>query len=380
MSAILFISFINKIPFSDNKIIRKLLKKRKDDSALEFIHQVDGSSAFYNKEDDKVGILSKGIQEIPNLQSFLKCEVIFNPGNDDQLTYIAGWGMKPSAKKALAYSKRNNTPYLGLEDGFLRSTGLGVEGSTPLSMCIDNRGIYYDATKPSLLEDILNSSGWETADLVNDAKNAISLIKANYLSKYNHAPMADETIFTGKKRILIVDQTLGDMSITLGLANNKRFLEMYETAKIENPDAQLFIKTHPDVISGKKEGNLLPEHVDAKFIYDDCNPLSLLEKVDKVYVVTSQLGFEALMLGKEVHCFGMPFYAGWGITKDRLTVDRRKKVRSMEEIFAAAYILYTRYINPYDGSPGTIFDVIRYLTEYKKTQHCVEIDDKNNVY
>jgi capsular polysaccharide export protein len=320
-----------------------------------------------NEKNGQIGVLSKGIQTIPNLQSFLRGDVIFNPTENDDLAYVAGWGMKPSAKKALDFSKKNGIPYLGLEDGFLRSVGLGVEGSPPLSICVDNIGIYYDATKPSRLENILNSDGWKQESLLNNAKRAISLIKENYLSKYNHAPMVNPSIFsdTAKERVLIVDQTLGDMSITLGLADKARFKEMYEMAKRENPNAKLYIKTHPDVISGKKEGNLTPKDVDATFIYDDCNPLSLVEKVDKVYVVTSQLGFEALMLGKEVHCFGMPFYAGWGVTKDQITIERRKKKRSVEELFAAAYLLYPRYINPNTGLPGTIFDVINYLIQHR---------------
>jgi capsular polysaccharide export protein len=319
-----------------------------------------------NELGGRIGILSKGIKAIPHLQSFFKAQLVFNPQEDNEdLTYIAGWGMKPSAQKALALAKKYNIPYLSLEDGFLRSIGLGVDGAPPYSLCVDDVGIYYDATRPSRLENILNGSGWESDQLLQDAEKAMDLIRKNYLSKYNHAPMINPDIFpkNGKKRVLVVDQTLGDMSISLGLADQHRFKEMYEAAKRENPDADIYIKTHPDVISGKKEANLSPSEVDSSttFIYDDCNPLSLVEQVDKVYVVTSQLGFEALMLDKEVHCFGMPFYAGWGITNDRIKIDRRKKQRSLVEIFAAAYILYIRYINPVTNQPGNIFDVIDYL-------------------
>lgn len=322
------------------------------------------------EKESKIGIMSKGIKAIPNLQSFLRGELIFNPSERvGEIDYIAGWGMKPSAKKALEFCEKHNIAYLGLEDGFLRSVGLGVDGSPPLSICVDDVGIYYDATRPSKLENILNSSGWENEQLLKDAGKALTLIKKNYLSKYNHAPMADGNIFlnNGKKRVLVVDQTLGDMSITLGLADKERFKQMYKQAKKENPDADIFIKTHPDVISGKKEGNLTPKDVDetVRFLYDDCNPISLLEQVDKVYVVTSQFGFEALMLGKEVHCFGMPFYAGWGVTKDEQKVERRIKQRSVTEIFAAAYLLYPRYIHPETGMPGTIFDVINYLAVHR---------------
>jgi capsular polysaccharide export protein len=323
------------------------------------------------ESESTIGVLSKGIQVIPHLQSFFKGEVVFGPfENPEELTYIAGWGMKPSAQKAIALAKKHNIPYLGLEDGFLRSIGLGVDGAPPYSICIDDVGIYYDATRPSRLENILNGIGWEREELLEDAKKAIELIRKSYLSKYNHAPMINPGLFvnSGRERVLIVDQTLGDMSITLGLASKERFKEMYQAAKRDNPNADIYIKTHPDVISGKKEANLSPSDVDSQttFIYDDCNPMSLVEKVDKVYVVTSQLGFEALLLGKEVHCFGMPFYAGWGITKDQLKVDRRTKQRTLVEVFAAAYILYIRYLNPVTNQPGTIFDVIDYLSLHKE--------------
>lgn len=322
---------------------------------------------YYNPED-KIGVLSKGIKDIPNLGSFLGGELVFDPKKyKNELNYIAGWGMKPSAKKAIEFSQKYNVPYIALEDGFLRSVGLGVEGSPPLSICIDDIGIYYDATRPSRLENLLNEKGWESPDLMKDAQNALHLIKEHYLSKYNHAPMAKEDLFpdNGKKRVLVVDQTYGDMSIELGLANQESFVQMYNQAVKDNPDADIYVKTHPDVISGKKSGNLTPSNVaqGTRFLYEDCNPLSLLEQVDSVYVVTSQFGFEALMLGKDVHCYGMPFYAGWGLTKDRLHTDRRNRQRSIEEVFAAAYLLYPNYVNPRTKGPGTIFDVIDYLSE-----------------
>lgn len=329
---------------------------------------------LYFKSDEKIGVLSKGIKEIPHLEAFLGGELVFDPKkNKNNLSYIAGWGMKPSAKKAIDFSRKYKVPYIALEDGFLRSVGLGVEGSPPLSICVDDIGIYYDATRPSRLENILNSSGWETTKLMKDAQKSLQLIKKCYLSKYNHAPMVKEGYFpnNGKKRILVVDQTFGDMSIELGLATQDSFIRMYNQAVTENPDADIYVKTHPDVISGKKLGNLMPTNVaeGTRFLYENCNPLSLLEQVDKVYVVTSQFGFEALMLGKEVHCFGMPFYAGWGLTKDRLHNDRRQKQRTIDEVFAAAYILYPNYLNPRTNGPGTIFDIIDYLSE--ETKHKV---------
>lgn len=42
-----------------------------------------------------------------------------------------------------------------LEDGFLRSVGLGINHARPLSLVIDSRGMYYDCSKESDLEHIL---------------------------------------------------------------------------------------------------------------------------------------------------------------------------------------------------------------------------------
>jgi capsular polysaccharide export protein len=148
---------------------------------------------------------------------------------------------------------------------------------------------------------------------------------------------------------------------------------MVDSALSENPDAQIYIKTHPDVLAGKKRGYLESHHADSRIqlIAQDICPLSLLEQVDKVYVVTSQMGFEALMLNKPVVCFGMPWYAGWGLTDDRhpdmeALRGRRNVKRTLEELFAAAYLQYARYIDPATGKSGTIFDVIDWLARNKE--------------
>ena len=56
------------------------------------------------------------------------------------------------------------------------------------------------------------------------------------------------------------------------------------------------------------------------------------------------MGFEALILGCECVVFGMPFYAGWGLTDDRVFCVRSKKKLSLTEVFAASYILYNNTI------------------------------------
>ena len=66
-----------------------------------------------------------------------------------------GWGHKKSGKRAKFLATIFHQPYLLLEDGFLRSLGLGVDGYPPLSMVVDKLGIYYDTTRPSTLEQLV---------------------------------------------------------------------------------------------------------------------------------------------------------------------------------------------------------------------------------
>ena len=254
--------------------------------------------------------LSPTLKRNQSLQSFLTWERQF------ARTAIVGWGHKPTADKARDYAAKHNLPYIALEDGFLRSLDLGCKGAQPLSLVVDHTGIYYDATEPSDLENLLNGSGGDSEGQLQSAQHAIEAIKRHDLSKYNHAPRAAERLLGDAScpRVLILDQTKGDTSVTLGRADAESFTAMLDDAQMRFPNARLFVKTHPDVLAGKKQGYLTEaaKRRGIAIIAQDVSPLSLLAQADVVYTVTSQMGFEALLLGKEVHCFGMPFYAGWG--------------------------------------------------------------------
>jgi len=315
-----------------------------------------------------IGLCSKKISQIPHLSEFLGSRWVRLP-TSKKMSAIAGWGAKPTADRARAEAAKRGVPYISIEDGFLRSLGLGFEFD-PISLIVDYTGVYYDCNRPSDLENILNSRGWETAELIGAARNAIAGILEHNLSKYNHAPEAPSDLFGSddRKRVLVVDQTFNDMSITLGGADALSFRNMLHTAIEKNKDAMVFIKTHPDVISGKKKGYLLENELpeNTKIIAKDYAPLSLLSQADRVYTVTSQMGFEALLLNKEVHCFGMPFYSGWGLTVDRLENPRRKIKRTVEEVFAASYILYARYVNPFTGKKCDIDEAVNIVADQRR--------------
>lgn len=265
---------------------------------------------------------------------------------------IGGWGLKPTiaGKAARGAAAKAGLPYIAFEDGFLRSLDLGVDGGQAYSVVADHSGVYYDATRPSDLENLLEQGGWETEALLRRARDGMALLRAQRLSKYNCQPELDDLLLPPGPKVLVIDQTEGDMSVQLGLADAASFTAMLEAARREHPTAHILVKTHPDVIAGKKRG-YLTALTDPRItlIGQAVNPWSLFDRVEAVYTVTSQMGFEALIAGLPVRCFGMPFYAGWGASKDELSCPRRTRRRTVAELFAAAYLLYPVYGDPYTG-------------------------------
>ncbi|MDN5848727.1 MAG: capsular polysaccharide biosynthesis protein, partial [Nitrococcus sp.] len=262
-------------------------------------------------------------------------------------------------------------PRLRLEAGFLLSLGLAVKGPPPLSLIVDDVGIYYDTTQPSRLTELLNgpppghSDPLQDSRLLERAVHCMHRIAEAKLSKYNHAPDAPERLGRTSlpERVLVVDQTAGDRSITSGQADAAAFSQMLEAAIHENPQAEILLKTHPDVLAGKRRGYLgdVPDHPRVTLLRQDMSARSLLDQVDRAYTVTSQLGLEAVVAGKPVTVFGVPFYSGWGLTDDRAPTAHARRARSVAELFAAAYLLYPRYLDPVTGERCGAETVIDYL-------------------
>ncbi|MCV3428940.1 capsular polysaccharide biosynthesis protein [Campylobacter lari] len=313
-----------------------------------------------------------------NVKNFYKITLYHAYKNITKEDVFVGWGRKKSGLKAIELAKKYNARFLLLEDGFLRSLNLGIENSPSFSIIKDDVGIYYDAMTPSKLENILNTYEFSTEEL-EQTKKAIELIKKEKLSKYNNNLCVPKELFgSNEERVLIITQVANDASLKFGLAKDFSTQDMINDAIKENPNAKVYIKIHPDVLSGKKQSDFNAQDLPSKcvVIKENYNPIELLSHFKKVYTKTSGMGFEALMLGCECVCYGMPFYAGWGLTQDKQACKRRLKKRSLEEVFCAAYILYSEYFNPYLNQKSDIFDTIYTLAKYKK----IEQANSNTLY
>ena len=250
------------------------------------------------------------------------------------------------------FCRRQSVPLIRIEDGFIRSVKLGATLTPPLSLCFDRTGMYFDATGPSDLENLLQ--GYDFASdplLMQRSRDGIHKLINSRLSKYNTSQAADVAAVYGpknRKRILVVGQVEGDASIEKGCARKIDNNDLVRIARDENPDAQIIYKPHPEVLHGTRPNQSNPDDVRhlCLLLEQDIALADAFETVDHVYTITSLSGFEALIRGITVTCVGMPFYAGWGVTDDRQICARRTARRTIEEIFAAAYILYPRYFDP----------------------------------
>ncbi|MBQ3167327.1 capsular polysaccharide biosynthesis protein [Campylobacter sp.] len=318
---------------------------------------------------------SSSINLIKNVKYFYNIKKIL------QFTFVCkeptfyGWGRKESGKKAIELSTKFNGKFKLLEDGFIRSVGLGVDGAKLLSIVEDDIGIYYDATSQSRLEKILSEHKFDN-ELLQESKWCIDFITTHNISKYNNAPNISKNLIQkyeleNSNNILIIAQTDGDASLVYGLGDKFSTTDMIDAAIKENPNSNILLKIHPDVLSGKKKSDINISNLDSKIkiIAEDINPISLLKYINKVYTKTSGMGFEALMCGCECVCFGMPFYAGWGLSDDRVQAPlRRNRTLSIEELFAGAYILYAKYIDAYTGQNTTLKRVLPQINALKNAR------------
>ena len=256
-----------------------------------------------------------------------------------------GWGRKKSGLRAVRLASAARGRFCLLEDGFLRSVGLGID-EPPMSLVFDHQGIYYDASSPSWLEHLVA----QPLDAAATARtqSLISLWRRHRVSKYNHLPE-----FAGSlpaRYVLLADQTFGDASLRYGQASAQDFAAMLDSALKRHADCSVLIKVHPDVFAGHKKGHFdlasLQDNPRVTILADNVHPVGLIEQAQAVYTVTSQIGFEALLWGKPVFTFGMPFYAGYGLTTDAQTAPARRQPASMEQLVHAALVRYARYLDP----------------------------------
>lgn len=243
-----------------------------------------------------------------------------------------------------------------IEDGFIRSVGLGSNLVPPLSIIVDRQGIHFDPSAPSDLETILAETTF-TPEILSRAAALRETIIAAGISKYSassNQPAFAASARGDKRVVLVPGQVENDMSVLAGGGGLTSNLELLSRARKLEPDAEIWWRPHPDVDAGHRVGAVddtaALQHADR--IVREGSMAELLDTVDGVHVLTSLSGFEALLRGCDVTCHGVPFYSGWGLTRDLGDVpERRGRKLSLDQLVAGVLVLYPRYLDPVTGLP-----------------------------
>lgn len=267
-------------------------------------------------------------------------------------------GMKAAVWKSrtspstLATLEAGGVCLIDVEDGFLRSAGLGANCVPPQSIVVDDLGAHFDGRSPSRLERLLQE-GEFTADLVARAAAIRRSIVALGLSKYDSGqePLSRRS---PRLHVLVPGQVEDDRAVLSTPGRPLANLELLKRVRANRPDAYLIYKPHPDVEAGHRTG-ALPDAgalVFADEVVREPSISSWIDLVEEVHVNSSLAGFEALLRHKRVTTYGVPFYAGWGLTDDQGSIPARRTARrTLDELVTAALIIYPRYVDPVTNLP-----------------------------
>ena len=267
---------------------------------------------------------------------------------------LAVWAAK-CTDEDVAKACKAGVSLLRVEDGFIRSIGLGSDYETPYSLVTDSEGIYYDPAGPSDLEAILNriasdpaAYAWELAR----ARRLRHFIVSRGITKYN-LPVKPVRLAApaGKRVVLVIGQTDGDASVVRGRGVVQTNTELLQVVRQKRTEAYVVYLEHPDVADGNRPGRVDPAVLKAcaDEVLTGIPAAALLGSAHEVHVLTSLTGFEALLRGIPVVTYGRPFYAGWGLTEDALAFPRRTSGLSLEGLVAGTLILYPAYWDWFSG-------------------------------
>lgn len=263
---------------------------------------------------------------------------------------LAVWSSGDKVAGLKDFAAEARLPLLRIEDGFIRSVGLGSDLISPVSLVLDEAGIYFDPTHPSGLEMLLSQHSFSADELMR-AERAADFIVRHHLTKYNIdslTPPAWQAQAQGKKVILVPGQVEDDASIRLGCGDIRTNLQLLQAARQAEPQAWIVYKPHPDVLARNRVGALGDARQYADVVETDCSVVSLLEICHGVHTMTSLTGFDALLRNREVTVYGQPFYAGWGLTQDQglaFSEQRRQRSLTLNELVAGTLLLYPLYFD-----------------------------------
>jgi glycosyltransferase involved in cell wall biosynthesis len=242
-----------------------------------------------------------------------------------------------------------------------------------ISFVLDSRGYFNDGNVATDLEELLNTEFVNEKQLLR-SRNIINKIVKEKISKYNNFKSLSNIYKEKHKKNILVVQSEHEIYKKFCKVNYS-FEDMLNEVICNNPNANIVIKFSNNCCEKQLKryksilANLEADLTIKYFEHHDSHPFDLVNQMDEVHVHNDMIGLDALMCGKLVYVYGIPFYAGWGLTIDKIPLPRRKRKLSIEELFYISYILYCNYVNPETQAICEIEEGIDYLLKIKKMYH-----------
>ena len=211
---------------------------------------------------------------------------------------------------------------------------------------------------------LIQSSPPLCEDQINRTKTLQQVLNKKKLTKYNLNGKA--YALPKGKLILVPGQVEDDASVLNGAQHVQTNLDLLRVVLSNNPNDVIIYKPHPDVEARLRKGRVPLEQalLYADAIADNANVSHLLSEVSEVHTMTSLAGFEALLRGLKVTTYGVPFYAGWGLTTDMATIPaRRSQCIDLDSLIYATLFAYPRYFDPVTKQACPVEVVVDRLSE-----------------
>jgi capsular polysaccharide export protein len=276
--------------------------------------------------------------------------------------YVWSYKFPPELRRICA---EHRIPIHFVEDGFVRGFGLGVAKTKPMSLAFDGKGMHFDRNTVTDLDALLNAEG-PLPDTAMAASTQVMDAIRNGVTKYmgltKRTDLTDALMLDPDRRtILVLGQVEDDLSIAYGMEGFMSGNDLVARVALANPDAHILYRPHPESLAVAKKHYSNPKDVShiAHVIGPEWSLKETFAAAHEAHAITSLAGLEAAVAGLEVHTYGTPFYAGWGFTTDHgltHTPGKRTRTRTLEEVVAAAYVLYPRYFHPITCAPITALE------------------------
>ncbi|MCI4662835.1 MAG: hypothetical protein MRY63_13570 [Neomegalonema sp.] len=267
-------------------------------------------------------------------KSKLKSAELTDELNNPELDALIVWGAANSRQLNLARQLRPDLPIIHVGLGPFH---IWVDGHIYFSVVLDWTGTYDNARRPNDLEDMLNH--------INIDRHAEALFAARKLRQRFSAHRKARLVLSQAQRIGIALQHTNDPRMRLGGPTTMSPDALIEACIETWPGAEVACWRHRDITTEQAD-DLMRIADERGLAQPTTSRAALFQGVDRLATHSAGIGLEALACGMEVHCWGTPYYAGWGNTLDHVEVPRRLRMRDLDELIAICAFLYPRWLGP----------------------------------